>query len=341
MKVIHFSAFMPHRCGLYHTAKDLVLAERGQGINAFMVDFDGKEHKGGYKDGTFELSSLKEADDADILIRHSAFPPGYKKKNCQRIMAIHGRPESSVILQKQDNIPVIAVFKQHLQEDPKMKFITFWQEYMPIWAAIIPDEKLFYVPATVDLDFFKPAGKSFDWDGKDGHPNILIMDMWREDVTPFGVVFAAAEFQEKYCSSAKIHIVGYPIKEYDTSASHFIAGLQKKGIVGHVAGQMQNIRKYYNSADIVISPHVIATRIIRESLACGVPLIGGEGNRFTNYQANPMDITGCAAEINRCWRDIQENGKDIRLRSRETAEREFSLTKAGKIAKSIFERILE
>ena len=43
MKVAHYSIFAPNRCGLYHTAKELVLAERLVGIDAGLIAYDKKE----------------------------------------------------------------------------------------------------------------------------------------------------------------------------------------------------------------------------------------------------------------------------------------------------------
>ena len=96
----------------------------------------------------------------------------------------------------------------------------------------------------------------------------------------------------------------------------------------------------FRAAGILITPHVIATRVVREALASGVPIVAGNGNPYTQYVANYLDVHGFAAKINECWNDVKKDDK-CRQDARRIAEREFNPKAAGKVALGIYERILK
>lgn len=324
MKIAHFAQFAPNACGLYHTSKDLVLAERLVGIDARFIAFSDK-YEGIKQDGDFKTEDVKWAYGADILVRHSAIPTHLQCAGIPIVMAMHGRPESTFRLEQQHNQPLVTTFANKVKDCRHKAFITFWPEYIDVWSNIIPKEKLFYVPATVDLEEFQPNQKSHEG------CNILIADLWREDVTPFNMIFAAGKFAKKY--NAKVNIVGLG-NDCVKAISLFLAGLKKEGVLGNVASQMRNMQKYYSESDIVVTPHIIATRIIREALACGVPVVAGSGCQYTPYTANPMDIPAFTKAIEECWEDKSQT-------PRNTAEASFNLEQAGQAAKKVFEKVLE
>lgn len=324
MKVAHFAQFAPNACGLYHTAKELVQAERLIGIDARFINF--YEKYGGIKqDGNFKTEDIKWAYSTDILVRHSAIPTHLQCAGIPIVMAMHGRPESSFRIEQQKNNPIITAFVSKVQDCRYKAFITFWPEYIDIWSKMIPKEKLFYVPATVDLEEFQLIKKSHEG------CNILIADLWREDVTPFNMIFAAGKFAKKY--NAKVNIVGLG-NDCIKAVAPFLSGLKKDGVLGSVAAQMRDMPKYYAAADIVVTPHVIATRIIREALSSGVPVVAGSGCKYTPYTANPMDINNFAKAIERCWEDKEQQPRKI-------SEKEFNFEQAGKAAKKVFDKILQ
>jgi len=334
MKIAHYSVFAPNQCGLYHTTKDLVLGERAIGMDAGFIDFGEDGHKFGMGDGNLEAMPLEWADDADVLVRHSAIPNKYQNAGIPIIAAVHGRPESSVRIEQQKKHLIISAFHGKTIDCRYKRFITFWAEYLNVWETIFED-KMAYVPAMVDLKVFKPTSPMKKWEGS---PNILIADIWRDDITPFNMIFAARHFRN-YCSKAKIHIIGIN-KDFQTPVLHFLRGEHKREGIGFIAGQMKDVIQYYSSADMVITPHIIATRVIREALACGVPVVAGSGCRFTDYTANPMDIEGFTEAIWRCWRDIKTDREAVRKKARETAEKNFDPKASGRAMFRICNEIL-
>jgi len=322
MKIAHFCTFAPHRCGLYHTVKDLIKGERAIGIDAQMINarmekIDGKnEISCGpcEEDGWLKTIEPSWAEQADVLVLHSAMPDEYLKMGKPVIVACHGRPESSFLMEHRKIMGTWSSYYTRARNSAYMAFVTFWEETIPVLETLLPREKLFYVPPPVDLDEFSPAGDILDLGSVGGEPNIVIADIWREDITPFNVIMAAALFQRLYCESAKIHIVGLPSTK-DQHIRVLLHGLKEAGCLGKIAGQIRQIADVYRAGDIFVTPHVIATRTVREALACGLPVVGGGGNKYTEFGVDSHNIEEFALEIDSCWNKISSMSLDKRIKS--------------------------
>ena len=327
MKVVHFVKFGPRQSGLYETARELVLAERDIGIDAQVVDFDGKDHKEGMEDRGIVCQPMSAADDCDVIVRHSAVPTKLQYLK-PVVMALHGRPESSFRLEQSGNIEVISGIFNKGRDARYKRFITFWEEYLTPWRMIVPNTD--YVPAMVDLEAYYPRESKLD---ATGSPNVLIADIWRDDITPFNMIFAAVLARQKL-PHLKLHFVGLSddvlkvIKPYLTE-------LNRRGMLGQVAGMRSDIKDYYAMADLLITPHVIATRVIREASAMDVPIVAGAGCKYTPYQANPNDCQGFADAIVRAWCSPEEYSP------RETAEGYFNPKQSAKAMKRVLTSVLE
>jgi len=349
MKVAHFCTMAPHRCGLYHTVKDLIKGERAIGIDAQMVNSGMEKVDGKNKiscgpckeDGWLKTVESSWAKSADILVLHSAMPDEFLKLGKPVIAACHGRPESSFLMEHRKIMGTWSSYYTRAHNPHYTAFVTFWNEYLPILDMLLPVDKTFYVPPPVDLEEFNPSGDVFDWGNQSGSPNIIVADIWREDVTPFNVIMAAALFHRVYCKSAKIHIVGLPNTK-DQHIRVLLHSLKKSGCLGKVAGQIRQITDIYRAGDIFITPHVIATRTVREALASGLAVVAGTGNQYTPYTANPHDIWGFAEAIKKCWDAISVMLLNTRIeQSRETAEKYFNPIKSAKAFKTVCEKVIE
>jgi len=305
LKVAHFARFGPNQCGQYHTVKDLMYGERQHGIDAQFIDsyMDGdKQHCGEIKsDGWLTTVSSDWVKEADVLVLHSFIPKKFKETRKPIISMLHGRPENTYLLESYEKLGTWSSYFTR-SKDPQYKvYVTFWPELLPIYQRMIPKEKLFCIPAPVNLEDFSPEGPKFDFGKYSGTPNIIVTDMWREDVTPFNTVMAGALFRERYCPTAKLHLFGMQgVKKNHNKV--LLLNLQKDGVLGRVGGIIKNIADVYRAGDILITPHIIATRVIREALATGLPIVAGEGCRYTEFVGNPRNIEGFAKEINRCWK---------------------------------------
>lgn len=348
MRIVHFATVAPNRCGLYGTARDLIAAEKLMGFDAGIIDADVAKNEPIYNgrlevypkiiDPVLKPKDMEWAMKADIYIRHSLLPTCVQNLGKPLVMAVHGRPESSYRLEESNTVPAISTFQKRGEDKRYKAFLVFWQEYMLFWSTIIPKEKLFYIPAPVDLQYYAPFGKPFQFGEHNGSPNILICDIWRDDVIPFNMIVAALEFQQKYCKTAKIHMLAVQGKVLSTLAP-ILKGVKEAGALGVISGQIKEINEFYAAADMVITPHVIATRTVREPLACGIPVVAGSGNKYTPYTANPMDTSAFAKAINECWEDLRDDGKTVREYARKIAESCFNPKRTGEAMKQMLARI--
>lgn len=333
LKVAHFAAFGPGRSGQYATVKDLILAERKFGIDAHFIDCNvcskcmKNEGCDGKQDGELVTQTMDWAANADMFVRHSVIPIELESMGKPIIICLHGRPENSFLLEKYGQMPVISFLREIANNDLYKIIVTFWKEHIHFFNSIIPEKPVMFVPSMVDLKQYSPNGNKRDYKTRRGNPNIMIADMWREDTTPFNSIFSAVKFIEKYCNTGKIHIYGVP-SDRKSPVYLIVDQLSKLGLLGDVCTQMPNMAEQYRAADFLITPHVIATRVVREALACGLPIIAGYGNKYTNFIGNPRDIEGFADAINDSWKIIK-NKSNIRQECRAIAEREFGVDKAG------------
>ncbi|MHC4526260.1 MAG: FkbM family methyltransferase [Planctomycetota bacterium] len=342
MKVVHFAEFSPNQCGLYHTTKDLVKAEKGVGIDAHFVDVVGKDgicvtQPGGKQDGNLTTSDIKEAEDADLFVRHTTIPNRFENVGKPVVMAIHGRPESSLMLDEKNEIPVIQAFFNKGRDSRYKALFTFWQEHLPFWKHIIPEKKLHFVPAMVDLIEWRPGNvEPIDFKEHNGDPNILITDLWRNDVTPFDEIMAVAKFIKEDCPTARLHIAAAICGD---GANVFYRHLRKEGVLGYASGMVRGIKQLYEASDVVVTPHNIATRVVRESLAMGVPVVSAKSCKYTRYCPGKEYPT--IHDALKGWLlEFRKRRTVQRSLARTEAERRFNLKQTGLAVKKIFESIL-
>jgi FkbM family methyltransferase len=327
LRIAHFAVWGPNRCGLYHTVKDLILAERDAGLDAgFVALSDANKIEAGRRDGPIASVDQDWCKKADVFVRHSGIPPLMQTWGVPLILAMHGRPESSFRLERDQSNRVVTAFYNKARDKRYKAFVTFWREYMLPWSAIIPPKRLFYVPAPVDLNYYG-SGNDLRLEGQ---PRILIADVWREDVTPFNVIWGIVKFAQRTKANAKLYIVGLSGKAEWGAFTPFRKGLKTMGVLGDCVRLTKNIRDWYASCDMLVTPHVIATRSIRESLASGLPVVAGTGCRYTPFAANPMDAEGVAQQIENCWL-AQGTG----VAARKMAEESFSFEQAGGLMRSL------
>jgi SAM-dependent methyltransferase len=341
IRIAHFAAFCPGRTGQYATVKDMIKAERAVGIDAQFIatSIDAKKIakcEAVKEDGWLHTKEPEWAKSADILMRHSCIPDEYSTLGIPIMMALHGRPESTFIIEFVDLMKVYQLLVL-IRDDPRYKgWITFWKSHEFFHKLKVPEDSLYYVPAMIDLDEYKPEGTRVGFGKTSGSPNIIVADMWRHDMTPYAVLYAAALFKSKYCPSAKVHIFGVP----KTKCDALMLTLKNDGILGSQMGLAKPMSNVYRGGDLLITPHNIATRVVRESLACGLPIVAGSSNPYTDFKADPRDIEAFAEQINRCWEHIKGTPESTKKQCRETAEKEFDVNRAGEAVLLAVEDVL-
>jgi len=92
---------------------------------------------------------------------------------------------------------------------------------------------------------------------------------------------------------------------------------------------------------MVVTPHRIATRIIRESLASGIPLVAADGCPYTPYKAPVWDYERFVKEMERCYEDIKLNRDKVKARMRELAMKHFNPDNSGAAMSKVIEDTLK
>jgi len=323
---------------MYSTVKDLILAERHVGIDAQFIDCGNDKSntvREGLVDGDIKTMPLEWAmDEADIVIRHTTVPDHvYKEKPV--LFALHGRPENSFLLEHYDISPVMSTITKTVKSGIYKGIFTFWEEHVYLWQKILGGTKVHYIPPPVNFTEFNIVGDKHKFGDFQAEVNLVVTDMWREDRTPFNLIFAAEYFRDKYKQDTKLHLYGAPVKQ---SSINFLATMQKNGVIGTVSGIVPHISKVYRGADILLTPNIIATRVIRESMASGLPMVAPTGCRYTQYKAAPRDVKAFGDEIWKCYQGINTEG---RMKLRKLAYENFNPRLVGNSMKRLCHSILD
>jgi len=347
MKIAHFVNFGPNASGLHGTARDLTLLEREMGLDAQLIDWKGKEQ--GYskvwaKDGRVETVSPDWGFDADVLVRHSAVPERIQKTGKPIVMSLHGRPDYLVELGRAKDYHIIKEVEQMFHNMPNyIGFITYWDLVKDFWNLVLPDMDICNIGPIVDLQTFNPHGPKTAWNQFNGKPNILVADMWREDTTPAQVLIAAAKFIKEHKPEGRVHLVGGP--DFKTPTMNVMIGsLQQQKLIGSAAPLVKNMPEVYRAADFVITQNHIATRIVREALACGVPVVAPQPFQYEieGYSIqNPNNLEGTADDIADFYDEFEKYSDEYKTEARKIAEREFSGKKAKELLPDFYQKKID
>lgn len=308
VKVAHIAVVTPHRAGLYETTRDLVAAERQAGIDARIID---PVNKITTTDRDVPVVDHSFAQECQVIVNHSGLSNDLNQTTLPIIHVLHGRPYSSFLLEQSGKIPIYTYLK-HIRNDSRFRlFVTFWPQFVPYWTALLPRHTIRTITAPVDLEHWKPGPGGYDFHGHRGRLNVVCADMWRNDKTPYHIIHAFLLFASRL-QGARLHIYGAPQKG---TAWKVLKGLlSEAGVLGEVPnGLVRGLQNVYRAADCVITPHRIATRSVREPLACGCNVVMAPGNPYTPYQADPEDLQAYAAQIERAVTEKAQNRKAAQL----------------------------
>lgn len=274
MKIAHSVVVTPGRCGLYETTRELARSLRDVGMDSRLVDPTREKNQlfpGGDEDRGVPFADEEWAETADVLVNHSGL--GQRLESCEVpvILVAHGRPRSSFLLEVNGGPPVYS-YHYAQNKDPRLRaVVTFWPQHIPHLKVMFPDKQVLSVPAPVDLNAWTPQGPAgYKFGDKGGDINVVITDAWREDVDPFDAVMAFALWA-RHQEGAKLHIYGNNKKRRGWSA--IIRRIQDDGNMGEWRGWVKGLAHVYRAASMLITPHIIDTRTVREAMACGCPVV--------------------------------------------------------------------
>lgn len=364
MKLAHVVPVTPGACGMYETVHDLVLAERRIGIDACIIDprlterelrakvqetepphLDAKCPACGHDFKLYQnaqvktgitrppawsgdrgvcIAPLSHAGAVDVIVSHSGLDERFNAFSQPRIHVAHGRPNSSYRIERDGEHPIYGVYRK-MADDPRWRYIvTLWPGFEYYWSLVFPRVRV--INPFVDLERWNVGPADYDFDGKRGEINVVIADMWRKDADPFHSIHAFALFAEKH-PEARLHVYG--MDGNDRGRDVLLAALKDRGVLGETVHMVRDLAPMYCAADMVITPHRIATRVVRETLACGTPIVAASGNPYTPYTADPENLPGFAQAMEDCWKDRKDRPNAVRTECRQTAEFEFSPGRAA------------
>lgn len=274
MKVAHAVVITPNRCGLYETTRELVAGLRALGVDSRMVDPSPRDDvkKPENEDRGAPYASMGWGVDADIIVNHSGFDTTPLAATKQPwILVAHGRPRSGFLSEVKGSTPCYS-WKGNKNKDDRLKsVVTFWPEHVPYWQFIMPDKPIKVVPPSVDPSVWKYEGpKGYGFHGKKGRVNIVISDPIRDDVDWFYTLQAAGLFAREV-EGVKVHIYGRIGKTRGHDA--LIRRIQDDGNMGEIQSWVQGLENVYRAATMTLTANDMATRTVRESQACGCPVV--------------------------------------------------------------------
>jgi len=364
MRIVHIVPVTPHKCGMYETTRELVEAECKLGIDSRLFDPRPTPEElleqvvqasnnnqtitikptlfkvpDDFEDRGAKTCSLEFFNTADIIVSHSGIRDDMLGGTIPIIHVAHGRPYSSFLLEHTKQSPIYTQYNEW-NNNPRFKaFVTLWPGYEQYLELVISPEKLYAFDPFVNTDRWQPKKHdNFDWHGNAGEINIVCTDIWRLDKDPYYVINAFAQYYKKY-PNAKLHLFAcQPSKTSSQDGQFKIDGawgrlfkcMNEKGMIGEIMVSIDNIEIVYQNADVLITPHIIATRTIREALSCGCQVVAGLQNPYTPYTAYVEDLNAFASEIDRAVKDKQNNPEAVQKRNRQIALDNFSTERTAK-----------
>jgi glycosyltransferase involved in cell wall biosynthesis len=232
-------------------------------------------------------------------VSHSGLGKAFAQTRKPVIHMLHGRPYSTFLLEQMGKIAVLS-YLQRIRQDRRFRgFVTFWPEFLDYWSLFVPEKKLFVIKPPVDLGIWTPDGPNgYQFHGELGRVNVVCADVWRHDIDPFHVIMAYRLYAEDN-PGAKLHVYAAPdaSPEPATSSGWNLVRRLMGDSLGEVCGFVKGLDNVYRAADVMITPHRIATRSVREALACGCSVVMAPGNTYTDYVAEPEDLRYYATMI--------------------------------------------
>lgn len=276
MRVAHVAVVTPRRCGLYETTRELVTALREQGIDSRLCDPNFEKNKlhpkkkGENEDRGAPFDTIDWAKTADILVNHSGLGSVLEATSLPIIHVAHGRPRSGFLIERKGGAPVYS-YHYHKSKDKRFRaVVTFWPEHVPYLEVMWHPKPVRAVAAPVDLDFWTPKGPNgYKFHGMSGQKNFVVTDAWRDDIDPYSVVNAFALYSRKN-KGAKLHIYG--AQKDMRGWAPLLKKIQDQGNLGEVQKWVTGLDHVYRAADMLLTPHRIAVRSMRESMATGCPV---------------------------------------------------------------------
>jgi glycosyltransferase involved in cell wall biosynthesis len=239
-----------------------------------VLDKDGKPrfpHNG--EDRGVPIADMDWAVKADVIVTHSGHDnTPLQHTNQPVIHMVHGRPISTFLGERNGGAPGLTWQTQRREHARYKSAVTFWPEYEPMLRTIWHPKPVHVIPPTVNLEYWTPGEGRFTFGGRRGRYNVVMTDPWsREDSSPYPAIHAFCCFH-KIFPDARLHLIAWDGNQKGLTG---LTNLLGKG-GGCIMPWSNDIREIMRSADMLITPHRIYTRSIREAMSCGLQVVSGK-----------------------------------------------------------------
>ncbi len=266
-RILHSVVVTPGRCGLYETTRDLVDAERKLGHNAFIVDPKGGDHPALDRGVPIIPLSKCLGRDPDVIVEHSGLTREMRDVGVPLIHVRHGRPHSTLLLDHK-----LEGFRYfHKQAPTYGAIVTFWPEHVDFWHKLTGQE-IDCITPPVDLDAWSLTGSQVQFPLG---TNVVVADGWRPDTDPFEVL-------QGLPPSANVHVFGIT-----SDVAPALRVMSKAyGFKTYKWATAREMAAVYRTANVMVTPNKIATRCLREAMACGCAVVGPLGCTWTPFRSD-------------------------------------------------------
>ena len=256
-----------------------------------------------------------------INIFHSDVPPPFNKLE-NRVFWAHGSPHHVFLYDYVHGTDGFAT-SAYLIENCDLVIVTN-PSYIQYWQEIAERDKVRHVPGGVDLDRFKPEGKSLKFSGE---PSVGYLDPIRPGVKdPFNLLFAMKKVGR---NNPKARLVLGGISQDKVVYLSYVAGRIKLDINLDtvVVGMYKNVTEIYRGLDMIVSPLQggIVSTVAAEAMACGCPAIVLEGSDMQAYAKCRDDPVSMASAIEEVWSQVREDRVKVRSLARKIALENYDI----------------
>jgi len=343
--VVHWTNWSPRKSGMYESVKDQVKHERKAGIESDMADPHDKSRGGRTEidDGWFSAVSWEKAKKADIHVLHSWIPDEIKKiKGKKHVAVLHG-PNEHMLWKEFTSDRKDEAFNLHLrilwQYDAT---IVHYEHEKAILELYDEYGRLHLVPNSIDLERYQETKGDLVWQYKN-HPAILSCDTVRLEKLPAQIMWAMPKIAKRI-PEARLSLFSLPLEGISTWRNMFCKakGRELENLCENIQFEINDLRPFMRGADIGFNNNMngIQSRAQMEMMAMGIPIVAYNGD-YTPYIAKIWDLDSIAEQVERCWKDINKEGSQVKEETRRYARKHFDRSVAVKQDIEIYRKLLE
>lgn len=309
LRVCHFGAFTPGQSGMYETLRELVQLQRTRGIDARLVATkdQGEIEKSPKYDQKYYFSNAEYnfALEADIWVGHSCIPPEIKFITKPTVFCLHGVPSRCFLDEYHGRGRYFTSLIEVCTDPTTHSIVTFWKEHMDWLAPFTGKERIYHVPAPCIRENYnrkniKPWGGFEDFRQAKGlssvAPVIISFDTDRAMKEPIYAIMGFNKYWEMNPDSM-FAFYGVDPEKIDWW-KWVISRMPFHKNVIEICPMIDNMERVIAATSVVYTTQDIATRVVRESTAVGIPVVAG-GYEGTDYNANPQKPREIASALSR------------------------------------------